>query len=199
MRFFPSIVSAVFGMATLSSAMPSGQLMSRAEELSPVVVITSEGEIESLANATALGVDIYGPIPDDYTKVDDHIVADPGSKAYAWIRARIDVDWDKVSDDVKAADYANIGVGMWTSTGCSGSVSYWSNIEYNPWFYWNTASNFYSVGTDKRAFSWRERLDLYRRAGDNQCGTYTEYVQGPAGPGCWNGGPFNCFSLKIVA
>ncbi|VUC34801.1 unnamed protein product [Clonostachys rosea] len=217
MRFSLNIVSAIFGMATLSSAMPSGQLMSRAEELSPVVVIASNGEIESHANATALGVDIFGPIPDDHTKVDDHIVADPGSKAYAWIRARIDVDWDKVSDDVKVADYANIGVGMWTSTGCkfipssfllrilaalfgSGSVSYWSNIEYNPWFYWNTASNLYSVGTDTRAFSWRERLDLYRRtSSSNQCGTYTEYVQGPAGPGCWNGGPFNCFSLKIVA
>lgn len=37
------------------------------------------------------------------------------------------------------------------------------------------------MGTDKRAFSWRERLDLYRRSGSDQCGTYTEYVQGPAG------------------
>jgi hypothetical protein len=118
MLFSLSIVSAAFGMAALSSAMPSSQLMPRAAELSPVVVTTSEGEVESHANATALGVDIFGPIPDDYTKVDDHIVADPGSKAYAWIRARIDVDWDKVSDDVKIADYANIGVGMWTSTGC---------------------------------------------------------------------------------
>lgn len=46
---------------------------------------------ESIANATALGVDVWGPIPTDATKGDGYYSAEPGTLGWAWIRAQQDL------------------------------------------------------------------------------------------------------------
>jgi len=46
---------------------------------------------ESIANATALGVDVWGPIPADATTGDGYYKAEPGTPGWAWIRAQVDL------------------------------------------------------------------------------------------------------------
>ncbi|KAK4649112.1 uncharacterized protein QC761_116110 [Podospora bellae-mahoneyi] len=46
---------------------------------------------ESIVNATALGVDVWGPVPDDATKGDGFYTATPGTLGWAWIRAQQDL------------------------------------------------------------------------------------------------------------
>jgi hypothetical protein len=73
---------------------------------------------ESVSNATALGVDVYGAIPSDAVKVDDHHwEAAPGSKAWAWIRAQIDLGAD--NSKRQGSGPANIGIGMFAQDWCN--------------------------------------------------------------------------------
>lgn len=76
---------------------------------------------ESIANATALGISVYGPIPTDAVKVDDHWVAQPGTSASAWMRAQIDLNPYEADqgDQVEKRQWANIGIGLWAMDNCT--------------------------------------------------------------------------------
>jgi len=76
---------------------------------------------ESIVNATALGIDVYGPIPADAVKVENgHWSAEPGTLAHAWIKAQFDIDWSRVDAEqiAKRQGYANIGIGMFAQDWC---------------------------------------------------------------------------------
>ena len=75
---------------------------------------------ESIANATALGIDVYGPIPADAVRVYGHWVAQPGTRASAWMRAQIDLNPYEADQDgqVEKRQWANIGIGLWAMDNC---------------------------------------------------------------------------------
>ncbi|KEY72666.1 hypothetical protein S7711_11366 [Stachybotrys chartarum IBT 7711] len=78
-------------------------------------------QIESIIDATALGVDYYGPIPDDAILVQQgYWTANEGSKAWTWMRAQIDLPppEDTVSSVFKRENYASNGVGISTQDWC---------------------------------------------------------------------------------
>lgn len=76
---------------------------------------------ESIAKAMALGIDVFGSIPNDAVKVDDHWVAKPGTLASAWMRAQIDLDQYQSAEGVHAEkrQWANVGIGLWAMDGCT--------------------------------------------------------------------------------
>lgn len=111
------------GLLGMAQAVPTAPLAARDGDVTFTIEKTASGEIASFANATALGVDIFGAIPDDHVKEGDHVIAQPGSKAWAWIRAQVDIDWDSVPEEQKAQaakrqNWANIGIGMWAQDNC---------------------------------------------------------------------------------
>lgn len=81
---------------------------------------------ESIANATALGVDVYGEIPADAVRVSDgSYTAEPGSQAWAWIRAQIDLPNTLETRNeienraaLEKRQAANIGIGMFSQDWC---------------------------------------------------------------------------------
>lgn len=78
---------------------------------------------ESIVNATALGIDVYGAIPEDAVKVaDGHYTAEPGTNAWAWIRAQIDLpDTAHTRSENEKRQWANIGIGMFAQDWCKSS------------------------------------------------------------------------------
>lgn len=83
---------------------------------------------ESIANATARGIGVWGPIPGDAVKVGEHqYTAEEGTLAHAWIRAQVDIDWTSPAarDAAKMAkrELANIGIGMFTQDLCKAASS----------------------------------------------------------------------------
>lgn len=76
-------------------------------------------EIESVANATAKGIDVFGPIPDDAVKAHEGFyTAEEGTDAWAWIRAQIDIPAHARPATEKRQNYANIGIGMFAQDWC---------------------------------------------------------------------------------
>lgn len=76
-------------------------------------------EIESVANATAKGIDVFGPIPGDAVKADNgYYTAEEGTDAWAWIRAQIDIPAHARPETEKRQNYANIGIGMFAQDWC---------------------------------------------------------------------------------
>ena len=154
-------------------------------------------EIESIANATALGVDVYGPIPDDAVVQDDgHYTAEVGSKAWAWIRAQIDLPRDETNDVEKRQSWANIGIGMFAQDWCTGQASWFDNVQYDVAHV--DSVNMFSVGISYRGLRSNEHLDFSRRSSNGDlCGTYL-YSAAPFTPaGCFNSQLINCFRLWL--
>ncbi|KAL0941654.1 uncharacterized protein CTRU02_204417 [Colletotrichum truncatum] len=183
MHFSTILVSAGLMAAGTVLAAPS-QLVERA----PVA--------ESIANATALGVDVYGSIPDDATKVTDgHYTAEPGTKAWAWIRAQIDLPntAETRSEIEKRQGWANIGIGMFAQDWCSGQAGWFDNVIYGNQ---NVVHlNMFSVGISYRGLRSNEQLDFSKLSGSDWCGTYL-YSAGQNTPvGCFNSQAINCFRL----
>lgn len=91
----------------------------------PAAVAVRDVDIpESVRNATVLGVDVYGPIPDDAVQMGDYWLAKAGSRASAWVRAQIDLDTYEAAQAAQGApvekrQWANIGIGMWTQDDCT--------------------------------------------------------------------------------
>lgn len=78
-------------------------------------------QIESIINATTLGVDVYGPIPDNAILVQEvYGTAKEGTEAWTWIRGQIDLPppEDTVSGVAKRQKYASIGVNMFAQNWC---------------------------------------------------------------------------------
>ncbi|PHH92759.1 hypothetical protein CDD83_5383 [Cordyceps sp. RAO-2017] len=139
----------------------------------PNLVSTQDKSIESISNATALGVDVWGPMPQDAVRAPDgYYTAEPGTKAWAWIRAQIDLtpDHNSKSREQKRQQYANIGIGMFVGDNCTGQAAWYDNVIYTYLYF--TPINMFSVGISSRGLRSNERLDFNRRAGSNLCGTY---------------------------
>lgn len=117
--FFSTTILATIGLLGLAQASPVPEAPQDVVEIVPVVFLTEAGEVESFVNATALGVDIYGPIPDDAIVVDDHYMAEAGSKAYAWVRAQADIDWE--SAPVEKRQAAQLEMTFWSGDNCKPS------------------------------------------------------------------------------
>ncbi|KAM0321993.1 hypothetical protein ACHAQA_009734 [Verticillium albo-atrum] len=200
-----STILATFGtLSTLALAAPSSRnVAARGNDNDLVFTVfkDSTGEVESFKNAKALGVDIYGPIPDDGTVHDDgHVTAEPGSKAWAWIRAQADIDWSGVSKEkrdevLKRQGWANIGIGMYAQDNCGGQAAYFDNVEYGVHNFDTT--NYYSLGIHYRGLRDNEKLDTYRLNGDDWCGNFVNSIAQNSNPGCAAVGPINCFVLTL--
>lgn len=118
---FTTVLSTLGLMASIALAAPKAPILAaRDEDVDFTVYKDDAGNVESFVNATALGVDIFEPIPDDGVVLNDRIVAEPGTKAWAWIRAQIDINWDEVTEEQlqKRQGWANIGIGMWAQDNC---------------------------------------------------------------------------------
>ncbi|KAF6839537.1 hypothetical protein CMUS01_04247 [Colletotrichum musicola] len=149
---------------------------------------------ESIVNATALGVDVYGSIPSDAVEIQaGQYTAEPGTKAWAWIRAQIDLP---ASEEVeKRQTWANIGIGMFAQDWCNGQAAWFDNVQYGVQHY--DTVNHFSVGISYRGLRSNEQLDFSRRNGNDWCGTYL-YSAGQNTPvGCFNSQLINCFRLTI--
>jgi hypothetical protein len=116
--------SLLFGLGLLSAlAAATPAPLPANPAITFTVTRDAQGEIESFKNATAMGVDIFGPIPDDGVRLADRVVADPGTKAWAWMRAQVDIDWASMPEEQyksvqKRQGPANIGIGMWAQDNC---------------------------------------------------------------------------------
>ncbi|PFH62179.1 hypothetical protein XA68_14720 [Ophiocordyceps unilateralis] len=151
--------------------------------------------IESLANATALGIDVYGPIPADATKVEEgHYTAEPGTKAWAWIRAQIDLEPGQGPQ--RRQIFANIGIGMFIGDQCTGQSAWFENILYD--YNYTSQVNMFSVGISYRTLRENERLDFSRWDGSNLCGTYLYTVPSSTPVGCFNSQMINCFRVALA-
>ena len=142
-----STIVSVLTLAAISIAAPAEEnlqgskaLAISVETVAPAVTTvhtsTTKPDIgtipESILDATALGVDVYGPIPNDavWVELGDGIgywSAEPGTKASAWIRAQIDLN--EYEENLEAAgevlekrEYANIGIGLWAQDNCEFTI-----------------------------------------------------------------------------
>ncbi|KAF9871152.1 hypothetical protein CkaCkLH20_11321 [Colletotrichum karsti] len=175
----------------------SASLMAAGTILAAPSPIVERAEVaESITNATAMGVDVYGTIPDDAVKVaDGHYSAEPGSKAWAWIRAQIDLgnSEETRSEIEKRQEWANIGIGMFAQDGCTGQAGWFDNVIYGNQHVVNL--NMFSVGISYRGLRSNEQLDFSRLSGSDWCGKYL-YSAGKNTPiGCFNSQAINCFRL----
>ncbi|KXX77090.1 hypothetical protein MMYC01_205385 [Madurella mycetomatis] len=152
---------------------------------------------ESIAKAMELGIDVYGPIPDDAQRVDDHWVAQPGSRASAWMRAQIDLDQYEADqgEQVEKRQWANIGIGLWAQDNCQGESAWFDNVEYN--VHHVTGVNMFAVGIRYRGLRNGEHLDFSRWANGDLCGQYVASAAVPSTTGCANIPLTNCFHLWL--
>ncbi|EEY20020.1 hypothetical protein VDBG_06129 [Verticillium alfalfae VaMs.102] len=195
---FTTVLSTLGLMASIALAAPKAPILAaRDEDVDFTVYKDDAGNVESFVNATALGVDIFEPIPDDGVVLKDRIVAEPGTKAWAWIRAQIDINWDEVTEEQlqKRQGWANIGIGMWAQDNCQGQASYFDNVQYNVHHYGTI--NHYSFGIRYRGLRNGEQLDVSRLNGGDWCGTYVATIARNSGTGCGHVGPINCFRLWL--
>ncbi|RCI08398.1 hypothetical protein L249_8822 [Ophiocordyceps polyrhachis-furcata BCC 54312] len=150
--------------------------------------------IESLANAHRMGVDVWGPIPDDAVKVKDgHYTAEPGTKAWTWIRAQIDLKPGQGPQ--RRQIYANMGIGMFIGDQCTGQAAWYENVFYD--YSYTSQVNMFSVGIRYRTLRDNERLDFSRWDGRNLCGTYLYTVPTSTPVGCFNSEMINCFRVSL--
>ncbi|KAH7309656.1 hypothetical protein B0I35DRAFT_463615 [Stachybotrys elegans] len=198
--FFSTTFLVTVGMvAGWAQASPAVQPFAASDAIAPLVVRDEHGEIESFKNATALGVDIFGPIPSDARRVDDHWEADPGTPAWAWIRAQLDIDWDTVDEENLAkrqgSGNAFVNLSVWTGDGCTGGVVYHDDVNYNVNYPNN--NNLFSMGLSRRAIRSNEHLDISRFRNGQACGQFVSRLAG-SGLGCWGSLPvYNCFRLWV--
>lgn len=129
MHFSSSALITSLGFLAAVKAIPAPVSNSESADhgISVTLFYTPDGEIESFKNATDLGVDIYGNIPEDFEEKDGEFFAEPGSKAWTWARAQIDIDWEGLSQEKRdlvekrQSGSANIGIGMWDRDACKSS------------------------------------------------------------------------------
>ncbi|EGR50068.1 hypothetical protein MKX07_007821 [Trichoderma sp. CBMAI-0711] len=153
-------------------------------------------EIESIANATAKGIDVFGPIPDDAVKTDaGYWTAEEGTDAWAWIRAQIDIPAHAHPESTKRQTFANIGIGMFAQDWCTGQAGWFDNVSYDVQHVVHV--NMFSVGISYRGLRSNEQLDFSRLSGSDWCGQYL-YSAGQNTPvGCFNSQLINCFRLTL--
>ncbi|KAI9148925.1 hypothetical protein HJFPF1_10969 [Paramyrothecium foliicola] len=200
MFFTAPLVASVSLLATFAQASPAPRSLPVSEEVVPHVVLDDNGNVESFMNATRLGIDIYGPMPTDAKLVNGNWEAEVGSKAHAWIRAQIDIDWDSLPEEAlqkvekrQGSGPAQIDFTQWTGDNCQGNVITINNANYNVNYL--TGDNLFSVGISRRTIRNNEHLDLSRRSGGNACGQFVIRVLG--GPGCLTTNVYNCMRFWL--
>ncbi|RFU82183.1 amidohydrolase [Trichoderma arundinaceum] len=153
-------------------------------------------QIESVANATAKGIDVFGPIPGDAVQADNgYWTAEEGTDAWAWIRAQIDIPSHARPQSEKRQNYANIGIGMFAQDWCTGQAGWWDDVTYDVQHY--VTLNMFSVGISYRGLRSNEQLDFSRQSGNDWCGQYL-YSAGQNTPiGCFNSQAINCYRLTL--
>lgn len=175
-------------------------------ELPPASLSTVQ-KLSAIAEAEALGIDVHGAIPDDFTSFDEKLGRydfEAGSKASAWARAQLAVSSlpeTKGANPTLEKRNSGVGMGMWYGSWCSGGGWYIPNVVYGTTYY-NTGSPYTSVGISGRSLGNWEQLDFstYTSCPTHGCspvacgaylysaGTYTE-------PGCWNSMNYYCAKL----
>ncbi|TIC97879.1 hypothetical protein CH35J_007559 [Colletotrichum higginsianum] len=186
----------------LSTLIFSAGLMASGSVLgAPGAVAERSPVAESIANATALGVDVYGQIPADAVRVSDgSYTAEPGSQAWAWIRAQIDLPNTLETRNeienraaLEKRQAANIGIGMFSQDWCQGKAAWFDNAGYN--IHHISHDNMFSVGISYRGLRSNEQLDFSKFANNDLCGKYV-FTAGQNTPvGCFNSQLINCFHL----
>ncbi|KAK3995924.1 hypothetical protein QBC44DRAFT_232889 [Cladorrhinum sp. PSN332] len=165
---------------------------------------------ESIANATALGIDVYGSIPDDAVqKGEGYYVAEPGTLGWAWIRAQQDLEEYEHglearglpvrADAIEKRQSTGIRVNAYTGDWCSGSAYFFTNPNY--WWFYNPTDNvyWYSFGFSTRTLRSNEKIEFWSGPwGGNRCSTHHTNIWGPTGAGsCWQIQASTCFSLTL--
>jgi len=130
---------------------------------------------EAIEYAKANGIDLAGPIPDDYTSYNEEegrYDFEAGSQASAWARAQVAaVELNIPSFAKRANSTSGVGIGMWQGPWCSGAGFYINEVLYNVAYVSTTP--LYSVGVSRRTLVPREQLDFSKLNGNGDyCGTY---------------------------
>ncbi|KAK4183901.1 hypothetical protein QBC35DRAFT_418001 [Podospora australis] len=172
----------------------------------PIHLLLAPGEVpESVVNATALGIDIWGDLPDDAVKIAEHQWDIPeGTKAAAWLRAQSDLELYESALEARGYQAhlarrqgsAEIGLGLWTGNNCNGRGFYTDNAYYGT-FYLNGNVNHFSLNVARRGLRRGEYLDLLRNSGSDWCGGYIITFTGDAPTGCFPVTSVVCFRLHL--
>ncbi|MCJ1246106.1 hypothetical protein MMC30_003311 [Trapelia coarctata] len=152
--------------------------------------------------AAAAGIDIYGPIPDDYIHKDGsayHFAE--GSNASIWVHAQFDISHKQRVEkrQTPTTGPAHIGISLWTSPGITG-LSFWiDDVVYNTPYYSIWPFDFLSVGIAYRSLDYDEQLDLSYGKGDERCGLYlySPGVMPVQSWTQWDTQPVTCFRLWV--
>ncbi|KAK4225431.1 hypothetical protein QBC38DRAFT_264494 [Podospora fimiseda] len=189
-----------FSAAFVPLALFAGSALASPVEVPAATIETHDSvEIpESVKNATALGIDLYGKVPSDAVRVDDHWTAEEGTLANAYFRAQIDLpayeeQLEAAGVKLKRQNWANIGIGLWAQDNCQGQATYFDNVQYG-WHHVSNINNF-AVGISYRGLRRGEHLDFSRLRGSDRCGEYVTNILGPTGTGCGHIPATNCFRL----
>ncbi|KAK4224021.1 hypothetical protein QBC38DRAFT_446829 [Podospora fimiseda] len=204
-----SVVLTLASLLSSALAIPADSSLSKPTGDEPTLLPVKfiDGVPESIFNATSLGIDVFGPVPNDAIRNKDGSVTAPeGSKSNAWLRAQADLGIYSeqlaargidVSDKLsKRQGWANIRLTMWAQSNCGGQGVYWDNVEYGVSYYATT--NYYAVSTTYRGLAPGERLEFRRLSGSDWCGIHHTNAFGPQNAGCYGNVPAtNCLRLYI--
>lgn len=137
------------------------------------------------------GIDVLGPIPSDAVPIEGGFEFADDSDASHWARAQVAI---ATSPDLKKREFANIGIGMFSSEGCTGRGAWFDNVQYTVQHATNV--DLFSVGISYRAMANGEHLDFSKLgAGGDWCGTFL-YSAGANTPiGCFKSQAINCFNF----
>lgn len=136
------------------------------------------------------GIDILGPITADAVKVDGGFEFGDDSDASHWVRCQIAL---ATSPDIAKREFANIGIGMFTSTGCTGRGAWFDNVQYTVQHATNV--DLFSVGISYRPMATGEKLDFSKLSGTDWCGDYLYSAKALTPIGCFASQAINCFNF----
>ncbi|CAP67722.1 uncharacterized protein PODANS_1_16110 [Podospora anserina S mat+] len=162
---------------------------------------------ESIVNATALGVDVWGPVPDDATKGNGFYTATPGTLGWAWIRAQQDLgSYEDLLESrgllpsaaVEKRQTTSITVNAYSGDWCTGSAWHFTNPAYNVRVLPSENSFWYSFGFSYRTLRANENVQLRRGPyNGDRCQTWHGTINGPTQAGiCWQIASTTCFEMK---
>ncbi|KAK4231606.1 hypothetical protein QBC38DRAFT_495621 [Podospora fimiseda] len=174
------------------------------ETVTPVETVLIDHIPESVFNATALGVDVYGDVPGDVEKGDGFIAAEEGTLAWAWIRAQQDLpEYEKELEaqgrPVEKRQSTNIRITMYNGDDCNGKAWQYTSPAYNTRMVPSGNEYWYSTGNSIRGYRDNERVEF--RSGPyngDRCANGHTVVRGPSGQGCANIRASTCGHFMLV-
>ncbi|KAL0636480.1 hypothetical protein Q9L58_004530 [Maublancomyces gigas] len=136
------------------------------------------------------GIDVLGPIPSDAVPIEGGFEFADDSDASHWARAQVAV---ATSPDLKKREFANIGIGMFSSTGCTGRGAWFDNVQFTVQHATNV--DLFSVGISYRPMANGEHLDFSKLNNGDWCGTYLYSAKANTPIGCFASQAINCFNF----